>query len=386
MKILFPYLARWKTINWTRYHQLLTRLAERGHDVFVVQPPASDMPETNFQEIDIQVPEKLRLIDLPLNRTIWNRKFPLNKLVKKGYYAAACAGKVREIIRDEKIDALMLYNIPHFPMLTKECLTIFDYADEYMDMLKKELGPLANPLVMGFGQRLLEKMIRGSDIVLSVSNYLAEEIRHIKKDVIVLPNGAALDDFRDPQVPDLKLPAGKKVIGFIGSFEYFIDFDLIVSLAARMPQHVFLLVGGGRLYETVKQQTAHLPNVVLTGSVPHSKIAGYIQAMDVCLNVFKKLPVSHAACPLKLFEYLILEKPVISTRLKEVEWIDREFVFYADDVEEMAERIGFIFSNLDTAGLYAKRGRDITLREYSWDSLVDRLVILIEESKRKRAG
>jgi len=56
VNFLFPYLARWRTVNWTRYHQLFTRLADRGHDVYVLQPPASNMPETNFQEIEVEVP------------------------------------------------------------------------------------------------------------------------------------------------------------------------------------------------------------------------------------------------------------------------------------------------------------------------------------------
>src|SRR5438876_361574 len=112
MNFLFPYLARWKTINWSRYHQLMTRLAQRGHQVYILQPPQNDMPETNFQEIDVILPPNIHLIEVDLNRAIWNRKFPLNKLVKKGYYAVACRGKVQELIKEKKIDVVLLYNIP----------------------------------------------------------------------------------------------------------------------------------------------------------------------------------------------------------------------------------------------------------------------------------
>ena len=51
MKFLFPYMARWKAVNWTRYYQIFTKLAEMGHDVYVLQPPASNINETNLYSI-----------------------------------------------------------------------------------------------------------------------------------------------------------------------------------------------------------------------------------------------------------------------------------------------------------------------------------------------
>ena len=96
MNFLFPYLARWRTVNWTRYHQLFTRLADRGHDVYVLQPPASNMPETNFQEIEVEVPGRLHLIEVPVNDALWQAHLPLNKLLKKGYYAVECSRRIVE--------------------------------------------------------------------------------------------------------------------------------------------------------------------------------------------------------------------------------------------------------------------------------------------------
>jgi len=40
VKILFPYMARWHSLNWSRYHSLLIALANRGHEVHVMQPPS----------------------------------------------------------------------------------------------------------------------------------------------------------------------------------------------------------------------------------------------------------------------------------------------------------------------------------------------------------
>ena len=66
MKILFPYMARWKAINWTRYHSLLTELATNGCEVFILQAPSLKSDETNFQEISTEIPEKIHLKEVEI--------------------------------------------------------------------------------------------------------------------------------------------------------------------------------------------------------------------------------------------------------------------------------------------------------------------------------
>jgi glycosyltransferase involved in cell wall biosynthesis len=125
-----------------------------------------------------------------------------------------------------------------------------------------------------------------------------------------------------------------------------------------------------------------LANVTLTGGVPHSRVGEYIARMDVCLNVFKKIDVAHSACPIKLFEYLIMKKPVISTRLKEVERIDRYFIFYADTVDEFVRSIQMILDNRPLAADYARRGYETILRKYNWAIAARQLLGYIEDVRR----
>lgn len=374
-------MARWKAINWTRYHQIFSRLAEMGHNVYVLQPPSSKMKETNFQEIDIDVPKNLHLIDVKLNPLIWNIKCPLSKLIKKGYYSIACKNAVKECIKKYNIDVLFLYNIPQFPLLKENrCIKIFDFADDYLAMLKHELGPLSNPFILKLAQTTLDKMIKKSDLTLVVSTVLANKIKSNKDNIKVLPNGAALEPVTSGKISGVS-QYQRPVIGFIGSFEYFIDFDLILGVAEKLPQATFLLVGGGRDFETVKNKIKknNLKNVVLSGPVPHNMISGYINEMDICLNVFKDTDVSHSACPIKLFEYLLMKKPVISNRLREVQLIDKGFIFYADTVEEFISQIKIILDKKTLAAEYAERGYDIAIKEYSWENIASKLLKLIEE-------
>lgn len=385
MNFLFPYMARWKAINWTRYHQIFTHLAKVGHNVHVIQAPLFDSIETNFQEIDVDIPDNLFLYDVEISPFIWNRNYPLNKLIKKGYYTIKSIKKVKEIIKEFNIDVLFVYNIPQYPLMKIDsCFKIFDYADDYIAMLKHELGRLGNPVIYSFGQSILDKMVKQSDLTLVISKVLAESIHtDVQEKVKIIPNGVDFDNLKYGCGKDIREKYKKPIIGFIGSFEYFIDFDIILDTSAILKDYTFLLVGSGRNFKEVKGQIEDrgLKNVILTGGVPHAEVMKYIDAMDICLNIFKKIPISHGASPLKLFEYLSMKKPVISTRLDEVKNIDKDFLFYADTPEELREQIKIILTCKDIVKKHIEDGYNIVRRKYNWGNITDHFLDLIKKGK-----
>lgn len=362
---------------WSRYHSLLTQLAYAGHEIHVIQLPTMDSSETNFQDIDVDLPEKVFLYEVAINKNFWKLKLPADKLIKKGYYGLSVRSMVKTLVKEKSIDILLLYNIPHYPLLRiKGCLKIFDYADDYIDMFKYELGKLNNPLLLKLGKSLLHKMMKKSDITFSISNVLAESAT---RNINILPNGVNLNEAIIGSGMYIRDKYKKPIIGFIGSFEYFIDFDLILNAAKLLPDASFLLVGSGRQWRNVadKIKNMSLNNVFLTGSVPHTEIFKYIDAMDICLNIFKKLPISHGACPIKLFEYLGMKKPVISTRLKEIEIIDENFVFFADTIEEVISSIDNILTDENVVQEYTTRGYKAIVKKYSWDKIADRFIKIV---------
>jgi glycosyltransferase involved in cell wall biosynthesis len=378
MKILLPYLARWKTVNWTRYHSLLSQVAAMGHEVHVIQTPPLRSEETNFQEIPVDVGEGIHLVEAKLNPRIWGAKVPLEKLFKKGYYAAMIGGEVRRLVRELGIDVLLLYNLPHYPLLGVEgCLKVFDYADDYVDMLDHELGRVSNRYALAIGKLMLDDMVRRCEVTTCISNVLAERLGG---DVVVLPNGVDLTKALRGDGRGLKQDLPGPVVGFIGSFEYFVDFDIILESARCLPEATFLLVGGGREWRKVNNETRRLGlrNVIMPGGVPHGRVFDYIDAMDICLNVFRKIPVSHSACPLKLFEYFSMGKPVISTTLDEVKRIDNGAVFFADTPDEVTSIVRTLLSDGNAAADAAKRGKQMVQEVYNWEVLARQFLELLE--------
>lgn len=378
LKILFPYMARWKAINWTRYHSLLTSLAEKGHEVIVLQPPPLKSEETNFQQIEIEMSPGIRLVDVSVPLWLWRRRFPLDKLMKKGLYSLCSVQAARAIVRQEHIDLILLYNIPQYPFLGIDGPKIvFDYADDYLAMLRHELGRLQNRYVIGLAGKMFDKMIARSDLVLAVSQVLAETL---PGEVHVLANGVSEAKKIYARAHPLCLDIMRPVVGFVGSFEYFIDFDLILGTAERLPKTAFLLVGSGREWARVGSEVRRrrLQNVHLVGGVPHRDIFRYIDQMDICLNIFNKGPVADAACPIKLFEYLIMGKPVITTRLEELKHIDENFLFYGDTVDEVCGAIRTILEKTADVEARIRRGERIAVERYTWGRIADRFVDYVQ--------
>lgn len=389
MNFLFHYMARWKAVNWTRYHEIFVNLAKMGHTVHILQaPPVGNSQETNFKEIQVELPPNLHLHDVEVNPRLWNAAVPLKKLFNKGYYTCRSVGTVKRMIRQHNIDVLFVYNIPQYPLIGIDgCLKVFDIADDYIAMLQKELGRLNNPAVLKAGQSLLNSMVKKSDLALVVSDVLKNCVpEHLRAKLQLLPNGVNIRDFTPNNgSSEIRQRYPGPVIGFIGSFEYFIDFQLILEVAGRMPHCTFLMVGAGREFPAVQRHVREnsLRNVILTGPVPHQEIAQYIGAMDICLNIFKPIPISHGACPIKLFEYLAMKKPVISTRLKEVERIDKGFLAYADSAQETCEAIERLLADKIYASRIAQRGNAVVTTEYDWPLLVEKLLTMLRTKARR---
>lgn len=387
MRILFPYMARWHSANWSRYHQLLGALYRLGHEILVLQPPSLALAETNYAEVSVTRGGSPTVQEVTVPPAFWRRRFPLDKLVKKGIYTLACRAPLREIIRKQQIDALLIYNLPQ-SILSRdiECTRIFDVADDLAAMLAQEVGTVLGPVAHKFAALWQEQLIRSCDLVTVASETLKEKL---PANAVLIPNGVSLDQVAAANGTALRERFKSPIVGYLGAFEYFVDMDLVLAAAARLPEVTFLLVGGGRDWARVGRRAARegLANVHLPGPVPHAVGLDYVAAMDICLVPFKHGPVADAASPLKLFEYAALHKPVISTRTTEVERIAGDFAVFADSVEELVNSINHLARAPGDFAPRVARGFELVRDKYSWDQIAPLFLDAVEQCRwRRRAG
>ncbi len=377
MNVLFPYLARWRSANWSRYHQLLSALCRQGHRVHVLEaPPRPGSGETNYTDVAVPLPAGMTVHEVPV--PLWNVSFPLEKLVKKGLVTLATRRFVGEMVQRHQIDVLLLYNFPQLVLASVvrgRCRVVFDVADDLLAMFAVEAGRFA-PLLTPFARWFFNRLALTSDLVTTPSLTLAPLL---PGRVRVIPNGVDVAAVQRADGRDIRSQLAGPVVGFVGALEYFVDLDLILEAASRLPQSTFLVVGGGRRLAWLQEEVARraLPNVVVTGPVPYPKNLGYVGAMDVCLIPFAPGPIGDYAAPLKLFEYAALGKPIVATPLQEVRAIAGDLVNVAQGAQETVATITQILADPAAYSERTRAAQDLVCTRYDWERIAADLPGLI---------
>jgi glycosyltransferase involved in cell wall biosynthesis len=337
-----------------------------------------------LNDIDVPLPShgNVTVMTVPFNQLFWNAQFPMEKLVKKFLFTVKSYWLVKRTLRKKGIDLLYLYNIPQCVyLLGRRPKVVFDFADDILGMLEAELSITGSHPLSRLASAVLNWMVNRSDVIICISGPLFEKVKHQNK--YLIPNGASIPPNGVVQPPTRTDSGGRITVGYVGTFEYTRALANAIELAKRMPDVDFLLVGSGRDFSRIQRDVERfgLTNVRLTGAVSHEEAMKYISTMDICLNLFNKISVSHSISPLKLFEYLSHKKPVISTRLKEVERIDRGFLYFADTVDEIVERVRYIILHWQEACERAEKGYETVSKEFAWPTIARDFLTAVESMK-----
>jgi glycosyltransferase involved in cell wall biosynthesis len=170
------------------------------------------------------------------------------------------------------------------------------------------------------------------------------------------------------------LPSGRRpIVGFVGAMYNWLDWDLMGRVARAMPDVDFVFIGphnGRGQVETL----ADIPGVHLLGHRPYGQIPAYVQAFDVCWVPFARGQVAAAANPVKIYEYLALGKPVVSTPVADIEAFGGH-VTVAHDAEAM---IAALRAALRDDSSTAAAARSALARENSWEARARALVDFVD--------
>ena len=139
-----------------------------------------------------------------------------------------------------------------------------------------------------------------------------------------IPNGILLDEVNDPEpltdeVAE-KIPAGKFIVGYCGTFGISNALhDLIETAAITEKDHPeihYCLVGKGPLKGDIVKLVSEkcLKNVTIFDAIPKKQVQSFLQKCDLLIITWNNSPLYRfGISPNKLFDYMYSGKPVVQS-------------------------------------------------------------------------
>ncbi|OGR88959.1 MAG: hypothetical protein A2992_06970 [Elusimicrobia bacterium RIFCSPLOWO2_01_FULL_59_12] len=161
-------------------------------------------------------------------------------------------------------------------------------------------------------------------------------------------------------------------IGFAGSINEQMDLDLLCHAADRWPGASFMLIGpinGRRAFRTSLGLNRLLskPNVRYLGEKPYEDLPSYLQRMNVLLMPFRVMEYTHHTFFNKVFQYLALGKPVVSTAMHESLRL-KDLLYVAHDQDSFVKLIDTAMKEQDPAQVERRRA---FARENNWNRRIE---------------
>ena len=162
-----------------------------------------------------------------------------------------------------------------------------------------------------------------------------------KSGLILISNGAECGKFIPETVTDDTeyldwIRKDRIKVGYYGALASWVDYELLKKLADEERMQI-ILIGVEHDDSLKKSGLLERKNVRYFGKKPYDVLAGYVHYFDVCMIPFVLNEITEATSPVKLFEYMAMEKPVVSTALPECMKYDPVVIAYSP--EEFVEAV-----------------------------------------------
>lgn len=231
-----------------------------------------------------------------------------------------------------------------------------------------------------------DQLFRDADLVFVTSEKLRQRAAQFSERVHLFPFGVSLEAFDRVReagsgVPDDLKALPRPVAGYVGGLHQWVDQDLLVATAKRLPNVSFALVGPPQVDVSALEQE---PNIHLFGQRAHAELPRYVQGFDVGLVPYRITDYTANVYPTKLNEYLVMGVPVVATDLAEIRRFNMEHGELVD-VAAAPEAFATAITSAIEQPRDADRPRRIAVaRSNGWDRRIQAMWTLIDEAVTRR--
>lgn len=295
-----------------------------------------------------------------------------------------------------KTDIIYIRHVPFniLPILISKimripCIIEVNYSIKELKTLKISKGAI-------FAIMIVDKIAYSIvDNIIVITSNLKDSIHSIYNTDInkisVVPNGADIYKFR-PMVGAkdiLKLDKNFWYICFVGHVELWQGIDCIIKsvplILEKIPNIKFLIIGSGKSLYDIIDDTKKLniyDKFLFLGDVQHEKVQIYINASDLCVAPFHK---GRIASPIKIFEYMACEKPVVASDISDVGKLLREssagLSIEPNDYIAFAENIIKLLLDERLRSQMGKNGRKFIMENHTWEIVAKNTLKISQRDK-----
>ncbi|KKG09290.1 glycosyltransferase family 4 protein [Methanosarcina sp. 2.H.A.1B.4] len=241
-----------------------------------------------------------------------------------------------------------------------------------------------------FGQiriSILKYVLKKADFVFPISEWMESKLMeegYPKSKMMPLPMGV------NPELFDFKIDSSKirdkhhlsdsQVFLYIGSMDKLRSLDPIIHAFTQVqktnPNTKLLMVGDGndRLHlEELSAELGFSKDIIFTGQVSYFEIPYYISSADICLSPIRPLDIYKVSSPTKLFEYMVMGKPVVANKeIPEQKKVIEESgggILVEFKSESFARGIIHLLNNPKIANKMGKNGYKWVVENRSYESM-----------------
>lgn len=322
-------------------------------------------------------------------RRFWKKWMPLAYALSLPYYVL----QGYMFVRSQRPDVIVLAHPSYLTGVVGRLVAwlhrlpvVLDYPDAWTPLAIETSGIRPGGLWARLLYFLERRVVRSVDHVVSITYSLIPYIRAMgcKAKETVVANGADPAMFRPERgnreqlVRAHAIPSAAQIVLYAGRFERWSGVDdfvgLVAKVAAVVPDVVFLVVGDGSGLERLRLEIDHAglaPNVRFLGLCSYEDMPQIIGSADIAVVPFPLTAATVPCSPIKLFEYMLMNKPIVATNLPGVaESVENTVRLVSEPLNEnFCKALVELLEQPDVAADLARRGRELALRSHLWPNL-----------------
>lgn len=232
--------------------------------------------------------------------------------------------------------------------------------------------------------------VNNADAVICVSEILKGYLTGrgaVADKIQVIPNGVDASLFT-PRPRDTVLLShlgisGKRVVGFVGTFQFFAPLSCFLrvmeSVCERVPDAVFLFVGSGEPVAAIQDEAGRRgigDRLCFVGPVEHLEVPGYLSIMDVAVCPYRGDYLFYGSA-LKPLEYMAAGKALVAPALGQIkELVHDGFngILHAwDDHQAMSDAVVRLLEDSEMRAWLGANARKTIEQGWTWDIQTQRM-------------